>query len=665
MRKNRKQAKLEAHHVVLRKPDIEFRERTPFEAFMEQLATRYGDRRSGVGGVGEWVDFPYEEVVADGLWLVLLKAAEQLKVKPTTAHAVMEQVAPHVNRVLNGGFPLCYPTMDQAVEGFEQKVVAVANQAAATTRSPSDAWAVPCAKFFAEILASAKRASITMIELARSIKSLNTLRTKAGESVSLTDAPGGTRTLLEQASRLDIRATNQERWAHDAPAAIGRAHAILRRIKLLRELPYDLSNVADGAYPALGYIDSSWLLTQVLLAISRAPLDREYLDWKGYTKAISVLSRTPDAEALDLLEQRLLQRKPTLSRLVLALVRGSVTPHFSMMRLWGVDGELPLATLFMRNPISDPSAKQAQAHLERLATSLVTNDASAAVPEHTVTFEQQREATRYIRWDKVEDFDHLQGLVDDGVLSLDRLVENLPLCSPEVRKQAIFHFGHTPPSPKMQSLLVDMGLVEAPYPWFAERPKTFAPATLLAHLAGFLDWAVDISSRQGYPFLAVKRVFDQLQKEEATRQEAIAWLWSPEGRNFLITPMLEQPSDETESKKRRLLIKHLQGWLPPDQFGLHLLIAEVSGREHCYEIWEKENEWREISPWDQLGRLDAVSATKDLASFFPHGRRGLGQAVIRYTEEELYRLGFLGNSKQFRSFVQNKKRYEAERKNRS
>src|SRR5688572_8559665 len=95
---------------------------SPFEAFMAALGRRYRASAKSMASAAEWTAFPYEQAVADGLWLVFIRSAERLGLKLATPDHVLREIAPRVNRVLNNALLLVYTTTEEAAEAFDDRV---------------------------------------------------------------------------------------------------------------------------------------------------------------------------------------------------------------------------------------------------------------------------------------------------------------------------------------------------------------------------------------------------------------------------------------------------------------------------------------------------------------------------------------------------------------
>lgn len=284
-------------------PYENFTGRTPFEKFMIGLGRRYRASAKSMSSAADWTAFPYEQAVADGLWLVFIRTAERLGFKLTTADHAVRDIMPRVNRVLNNAFRFVYETVDEAVEAFDQRVAQSVPKTEGVTAA-SDAWALESAKFFADILRAAAEKAALIKRLAKKYRSLNTIRPLAGMEKSLAILSGITDNdarldhivqPISLESDMDVRTDT----AH-VSAIIRDLKTDLKRVRKFKTLPYRLNKVSEQAFPDEPFaVSLQWVNTQLLLAMSGAPKEAEMVTGKQYTAGLLALKKLGSETAVE------------------------------------------------------------------------------------------------------------------------------------------------------------------------------------------------------------------------------------------------------------------------------------------------------------------------------------------------------------------------------
>src|SRR3989339_947001 len=108
----------ENQELVIKETVMEYK--SPFHEFVSLLERRYVDTAvAGLHGAITWMEFPVEEALADGVYLVMNNIAGQMGTTLTTA-AKIDEVSGLVERIISSGLTLMYgPRIDRAVHDFE------------------------------------------------------------------------------------------------------------------------------------------------------------------------------------------------------------------------------------------------------------------------------------------------------------------------------------------------------------------------------------------------------------------------------------------------------------------------------------------------------------------------------------------------------------------
>ena len=277
-------------------PPVNDTPRTPFEEFMAALGSRYRASAKSMVSAAAWTAFPYEQAVADGLWLIFIRTAERLGLKLTTSEHVMSDIAPRVNRVLNGAFFLVYATMEEAAEAFDQRV-AQSVAPSSNTAPLSEAWAIESAKFFAELIKASHDLADKIDRVRWNLDKHNILQSAEARNSHLdilllqTPDTGDDPRVSEQTGSGD-RFANRLRLASDHDSMIwmdprnylSDLKIQRRQQKALEKLPVHLNRIPDQimGYLSTFSIERHWISTQLLLTSADAPVDLEYLEAETY-----------------------------------------------------------------------------------------------------------------------------------------------------------------------------------------------------------------------------------------------------------------------------------------------------------------------------------------------------------------------------------------------
>jgi hypothetical protein len=96
-------------------------EASRFQTFYERVAERLRAREVRAGGV-LWSEWPLEDMLADGMWPLVVAAARKIGVSLDNWKDV-EEVLPRVDRVIEIGLRVGYPDADAAADAFVRGVI--------------------------------------------------------------------------------------------------------------------------------------------------------------------------------------------------------------------------------------------------------------------------------------------------------------------------------------------------------------------------------------------------------------------------------------------------------------------------------------------------------------------------------------------------------------
>ncbi len=421
---------------------------TPFEAFMAALGSRYRASAKSMASAAEWTAFPYEQAVADGLWLVFIRTAERLGLKLATSDHVTRDIAPRVNRVLNGALPIAYKTMEEAAEAFDERVA----QSVAYDFEPataSEAWALESAKFFVDIIRAGHDMADKIMRLARRRAERNRVRAEQGQTEDqkiyyLLGSFGGDNYASEAAKlKLDWNAdpelakwraaeSDKNGFIDHAAQLIEELKRSLSRIKKLEQLPVWVLKLPYEVMPDDASVEGAWIPTQILLAVLDAPVEQEFLVGSEYHTVMRRVSGLSDAEVKASFRSRMLARKSNLPDSVFEDLSQLIDEAVGDIRLWNSE-ELELSVknrLFidMRgadfsmggNLPTDMAMEFGFGSLERYGNAAMVTKAVESYP-----------------WQDVTSAKELKDAFDEDKLEVEHLLIALPKLRADIREEII------------------------------------------------------------------------------------------------------------------------------------------------------------------------------------------------------------------------------------
>lgn len=315
---------------------------SPLQRFISVLRRRFHDLGSSVAENTHWTELPVENMLADGMWPIILKAGERLNVAPNTQTAV-QSIANRAGFLINAGLILDFENMNDAVHAWERTVMPdVEERLRNDALSPASVWQTPVATFLAERIRHA---------LETGARTRTLVERRAQENACLSSrnldfiyVPGYRMESVMPGYRMEsvclLRWDTDESLLADAPwdtlAQLEKnLQSDLKKIALLRKLPINLRELEQEAeLQDLMTIESCWFRTMVLKAACQGP-HNAYLTQKEYLRALEKLPRLDN----DTLVARVLSRiDRTGARLSNSERRGleaftrHVIPHVRIMK---------------------------------------------------------------------------------------------------------------------------------------------------------------------------------------------------------------------------------------------------------------------------------------------------------------------------------------------
>lgn len=291
---------------------------SPFGAWMEILQHRLGDDVETLQGT--FRAFPLVAVVVDGLQLVCRAIASRHEHALTSADQVRMEVLPHVNRLVNTGLVLAYPSIEEAVDAFEQRVML-------PILHGNKEWAMLSAKYFAALVKTAREAGEQLARFERDIEELerSTARlagaqllereqlhrlAEDAEYLAFTPSARATGGLHEDASELMIAERIAKSLAMMADLR-ARRDAVLTLSFDLRPLREEVKLIARGSTNAS--VEQQWMETQLWLALLGAPSAAQHITYPELVSALPMREGVSDDELVERFFARMQARGATLS----------------------------------------------------------------------------------------------------------------------------------------------------------------------------------------------------------------------------------------------------------------------------------------------------------------------------------------------------------------
>jgi hypothetical protein len=268
---------------------------TPFVTFVNKLLSTETGKITTNGGAVEWTGFPILTLMAQGLWPIMMKIAEKQDMHLGTETNILKQIAPKAEQMLNIGIMLCYGSAENAAQEFMRYITESLQSVNTKPRSLAAVVQKPVAKFFASML---KAIAPTREKLLSKLAKLN--RDNHVSSV-FSYVPGHKNqaglpsidSLYHLGKNMDGRTRFTEGYTFNFHnlCLIGDAlMAYEMAIRVAKKLPFRLSDISDqetmGRIEKIHVVDE-WLVTQMILAATNAPITAGSVGTENYLKAVS------------------------------------------------------------------------------------------------------------------------------------------------------------------------------------------------------------------------------------------------------------------------------------------------------------------------------------------------------------------------------------------
>lgn len=315
--------------------------KTTLEEFLLALHDRWqASPRHTMAGSAQWSDAPLMDMVADGLWPILLRSGEKLGRRVASPSAVQE-VAQLVDRVLRGGLLLRYPSMEAAARAFWFSVVEPAFSASAPligkkAFAPAKLWQVLATTFFADLMRSAQ-ATADRVELLIQDERRqpylypdhpSQLRVFAFDRISSIQSCAQYLRLTQDPRMVAVASERALRDLLADATHLRSLASLLRRLPIqVRLLPRVLSTTA--IHPS---IEETWMNTQVLLAGAGGPVAAETITADLFVRGMNAVRSKDPGTMLHAFLHRLSLRGLTMSAEETALMTRLVTQRIQRFR---------------------------------------------------------------------------------------------------------------------------------------------------------------------------------------------------------------------------------------------------------------------------------------------------------------------------------------------
>lgn len=316
---------------------------TPFAPFAQFTALLHEQQSvleaTTMQGSVHWSDLPIERLLADGLWPVILRAAEKMGQQARTAQQILE-VAQRLDRFINVGLLVRYATIADAAQAFTTEVVQPVEARIGTMgvdgATPlTNLWQIPTAQFLAGLVRAAQE---WRDGLARTLAEIE--RDDAADVVRAITVVGWDFKALDMSkfvAALDFTSSESlsDSWYAVIPEYPAYAARLRERQLLFRALLYHVDRLPDGVYYGVApTIAETWLRTQLLLAAANLP-DREHITSGEYARAIRALRKRGVEAVVSRFAERMKLRAPKLSGTTLERVSAEARVVAGRLITWG------------------------------------------------------------------------------------------------------------------------------------------------------------------------------------------------------------------------------------------------------------------------------------------------------------------------------------------
>lgn len=297
-----------------REGGTEARETTPtvFEQFISSLKQQLvKETHTTMAGTGmTWKEFPVEEALSDGLWVIFLKAAERNKHALGTEDDV-RACARIIDHFFGVGVSLNQQTPETAAADFIKQVIPaveaeMAKKSVGQGIVAADAWRMPVAQFFAPFIKRVQDAGMEMERNSVEMQQRNTVDEARGITFVLLGGEFHMRgSAYDLASAWGREFKSAEEYADDYRGVSNQKLAL----ETLKAMPYKTAGIPLDVHTLNTTIEEQWLKTQLILAGAGLP-DRDYLKHEELPPGITAVQKLPPEEVFDRFCARMKQRNP-------------------------------------------------------------------------------------------------------------------------------------------------------------------------------------------------------------------------------------------------------------------------------------------------------------------------------------------------------------------
>ena len=278
---------------------------SPFGAWMEILRRRLGDDVETLEGT--FTRFPLVPIVIDGLLLIVRAVSARCELSLSSADQVRLEVMPYVNRLVNTGLVLAYPSMEEAVDAFEHTVVQ-------PILHGNTEWAKLAAKYFAALVKRAREEGERLACFERDMEELERSTARFAGAKLLDDEC--MHLLVQDAEWLawhgmgmhragdGFLGASEEYVAACVQKALFALHDLERRAQALLALPFDLrplrreiKSIERGS--SVPSIEQHWVETQLWLVLLEAPPSAQIISYAELLEAMPLRSGVSDDELVE------------------------------------------------------------------------------------------------------------------------------------------------------------------------------------------------------------------------------------------------------------------------------------------------------------------------------------------------------------------------------
>lgn len=603
---------------------------TPFHAFMNALLSTRTAQVTTMAGAALWSAFPVEQAVADGLWPVMLKAAQKADAKLYTELQV-GAFAPIVDRLLSAGIMLAYDGPEEAASAFIRDIVDPAIDGMSAGEVSVRPWMKPATQFFARLVRTALEYGTEMDAMFRRFE----------EDKRIIDHP-----VFDTYLDASIRYVPGELGLR-SDSGMDVAYHLLRRdrdslvrkmadLAAFRKIPLLKRGMPKDAYLQAVSLEEGWMNTQLLRAAAGLP-DSDFLESHEYAKCRKAFGKRTADDLARLLIERIERRGAHLTPSDRETLRGIALERCGQLSSWPAMLD-PSTARMLSLMVTSRIAHMTQS--EALETAM---DDEGLSDRHLL---DRTGVAKTVPWKTVSAADFAR-IISARFLTRDQIVAGIKKAPKRRRKDLVDVLLRSDLADvALAASLARDGLVTIDAPFIEEFPRLVPSDAVVKHLPMLLDH-LGLEDRIGFV----------LRMEDATARELFS---RPDMRLRLFDGFIVEavegifPSDAT--------FKALREKIGSADWFLYVLASDVTLREETFaEFAERTHDGKDspLLPWAKI--LDEPSVEANiLCRRLDLDRATASGLVSKWPEEKL--LAWLletddGRDERLRRFVENRDRY--------